>query len=54
MLDQFFFVFDFDRQNPTNELREVFYFLVRAHELLMQNKLLALISSDLTAWDGLF
>ena len=54
MLDQFFFVFDFDRRNLTNELREVFVFLVRAHELLMQNKLLPLISLGLTAWDGLF
>ena len=54
MPDQFFFVFDFDRRNLTNELREVFAFLVRAHELLMQNKLLPLISLGLTAWVGYF
>ena len=49
-----FFVFDFDRRNLTNELREVFAFLVRPHELLMQNWLLPLISLGLTAWKGLF
>ena len=42
--DRFFFVFDFDRRNLTNELREVFAFLVRVHELRTQNKLLPLIS----------
>ena len=54
MPDPFFLFSDFDRRNLTNELREVFAFLVRAHELLMQNKLLPLISLGLTAWKGLF
>ena len=54
MLDRFFLFFDFDRRNLTNELHEVFVFLVRAHELLMLNWLLPLISLGLTAWMGLF
>ena len=54
MLDPFFLFSDFDRRNLANELREVFAFLVRAHELLMQNWLLPLISLGLTAWVGLF
>ena len=44
---------DFDRRNLANELREVFAFLVRAHELLMQNLILPLVSLGLTTFGGI-